>query len=142
MVSKRKTSGKTLTVPVGIALGQLVSLIVTLVGAAILAYLVVSEKVGENSIGYGSMLILLAASALGTWMALASVKRRKLMVCGISAACYYLVLLGMTALFFGGQYEGMGIIALMVLIGSGAVLLLSSIGKNSRKTRHKIPAYR
>ncbi|MBP3304404.1 MAG: TIGR04086 family membrane protein [Oscillospiraceae bacterium] len=143
MALKRKTSsGKARTIPVGIAFGLLVSLTVTLAGAVLLAYLIAAEKLGADGIGYGSMVILMAASALGTWSAVARIKRRRLMVCGISAAGYYLLLLGMTALFFGGQYEGMGVTALMVLIGSGIVLLLGMVGKKGSNHSRKIPAYR
>lgn len=143
MALKRKTaSGKARTIPVGIAFGLLVSLTVTLVGAALLAYLVASEKIGADGIGWGAMVILAAASALGTWTAVARIRRRRLMVCGISAASYYLLLLGMTALFFGGQYEGMGVTALMVLTGSGIVLILGMVGKKGSKRSRKIPAYR
>lgn len=142
MISKRKVNGKTQTIPMGIGLGLLMSLIVTLVGAAISAYLIITEKIGETSIGYGSMVILVAAAALGSWVATSSIGRRRLMVCGIFSAAYYMLLLGTTAMFFGGQYEGMGITAIMILIGSGIVLLLGVLQKRGGGSKHKIPVYR
>lgn len=143
MALKRKTAGgKAGTIPVGIAFGLLVSLTVTLVGAALLAYLIAAEKLGADGVGWGAMVILAAASALGTWTAVIRILRRRLMVCGICAAGYYLLLLGMTALFFGGQYEGMGVTALTVLGGSGIVLLLETLGKKGSKRSRKITAYR
>ena len=133
---------KTATIPVGIAFGILASMTATLAGAGILAYLISAGKVGESGIGWGAMLILIVSSALGSWAATGSTQQRKLMVCGISGAGYYLSLLGLTAMFFGGQYQGMGVTALMVLVGSGVVVLLSTLKNSKGKTKHKIPAYR
>jgi hypothetical protein len=48
-----------------------------------------------------------------------------------SGAGYYLTLLAMTALFFGGQYQGMGVTLGLVLAGAGTATLLSVKRKNS-----------
>ena len=54
----------------------------------------------------------------GAWVAWKKIKRLRLQVCLISGGIYYLMLLGMTILFFGGQFCGMGVTALMVACGS------------------------
>ena len=45
--------------------------------------------------------------------------------------------LAVTAVFFGGQYQGMGVTALMVLCGSVLVILLAPGGKNRAGCRRR-----
>ncbi len=138
---KRKKSGKELPVAGAVTIGILGSLLLTLLGAAVLAYLIGSGTVAQTGMGLGSTVILIISTALGSLVATGIHKHRKLMISGITAAGYYLSLLAMSALFFEGQYEGMGITAIMVLLGAGIALLPVLLGKG-KKTKHKIPAYR
>ena len=134
MVVNQKVSGRSKPMAVGLAIGTVISLIVTLLGACIIANLVLSGKMVAETIGYGAMLIVLFASALGAWISAGLIKRRWMVVCLGTGGSYYLVLLAITALFFGGQYQGMGVTVLLVLGGCGAVGLL---GLRGEKTRSK-----
>ena len=107
--------------PVGIGLALLVSFLITLAGSAVTALLVSSEKIGQGAIGYASMMILALASLLGAWIAVVLVKRLRLQVAMLFGGCYYLLLLAMTALLFGGQYQGMGITAIIIFAGSALI---------------------
>ena len=140
MVMNQKATGRAMSMPAGIAMGVAVSLVITLIGALLLGWLVDRETLELNSIGYGSMVILLTASALGALTAKSRIKHRSLVVCLITGGGYYLSLLAITALFFGGQYQGLGVTMGVVLAGSGAAGLLSlkrkkSITKGYRKLR-------
>lgn len=141
MAGKIRSSAKATPAAAGLGIGLGVSAAVTLAGAAILSYLILGEKVGENGIGYGAMVIQAAASASGGLTAVKLVKRSRLLICGILAAAYYVLLLSMTALIFDGQYTGMGVTAAMVLLGAAAAALPGVLGKGSGK-RGKIPSYR
>lgn len=121
--------------PAGLALGGLVSLAVTIAGSILAANLVLKEMISADSIGYCSMVILLLSSMLGSAAAVKRIKHRRLYVCGLSAIIYYTTLLGVTALFFGGQYQGMGVTALVVLAGSGTVALLGAKQEKSHTRR-------
>ena len=139
MVSNRKVTGTAMSMPGGLALGGLVSLAVTVIGATLAAYMILSERIPENGAGYCSMVILLLSSSLGALTAVKKIKHRRLYVCMLSAVVYYGMLLSVTALFFGGQYKGMGVTALLVLAGTGTVALLGTKQDNtSRKHRNKI----
>jgi len=140
MASKQKFSRKELTVPAGIVLGLLVAMIITVIGAAIYAYLVSSEKTEWN--GIGIPVIMMLASAGGAWTALRKIKQKKVMVCGIFGVAFLLTLQAMTALFFGGQYEGVGGTALLVFAGSSSALLSGILGNKRRVRGSKIPVYR
>lgn len=140
MHRRRKISGSAMGLPLGIGLAILISLIITIGGASIAALLVSTGKIGEKSIGYAVMLIQIIATVFGAWLAVRFVKRMRLQVALIFGGCYYLVLLAMTALLFGGQYAGMG--ASAIIIGCGSALI-AFIPANTLKIRNgKKRAYR
>lgn len=140
MRHNRKIKGTATGIPAGLAIGALISLIITMAGAAVTAYLVLKERVGENGIGYASMIVLFIGSTMGAWGAYSSIRKQRLQVCLMSAGVYYLILLAITALFFGGQYQGMGVTALVVLVGTLAVAFFP--GKGGAKMKLKKRAYR
>ena len=133
MTLNGKVTGRAMTMPAGIAVGCGGAALVTAAGSALVAKLISDEVLVDTAIGYGAMLIVLLASALGAAVSAAKVKRRRLQVCLLSGLVYYGMLLGMTALFFGGQYQGMGVTALLVLAGTGTVILLGTREKKTGK---------
>ena len=138
MTVNKRVTNTAVAMPRGVALGAVLSLLVTLAGAMIVAALVNRETIEESAIGYGAMVILLLASLSGTWLAVNRVKRQRMIVCGLTGAAYYLSLLACTALFFGGQYTGMGVTALVILAGCGTVALMGLRGNGSGiKRQHK-----
>lgn len=103
--------------PAGLAFGAMVSTGMTLLLAAVLAKLIASEIIEEGNIGYGVMILLLASSFLGAISAYGKIKRQRLVVCLLSGVLYMVILLAITALFFGGQYDAVGVTLLLVLGG-------------------------
>lgn len=137
MVANRKVTGTASSIPAGLALGAAVSLAITLAGAWIFAYLIAGEILKESSIGYCAMAIILLASVVSAAVAVGRIKRRRVYICGLSGLIYFGILLSMTALFFGGQYQAVGITALLILAGSGAVALLGLRGEGTASHRKK-----
>lgn len=137
---RKIASGAAMGIPAGLGLGLVISGIITLAGTAAVSHLIATEKIGEGMINYGSILVLAISAALGAGGAASFVKRLRLQVCLLSGGCYYLFLLALTALFFGGQYAGMGATALAVLVGCGIVAFIpTKKGKNWKKGKR---AYR
>lgn len=136
----KKMTGKASGIPIGLAAGALISLVITFAGAATTAYLVAKEKIGEGSIGYAAMLIAVVAAAMGAWCAFSAIKRRRMQICMLSGGVYFGTLLAMTALFFGGRYQGMWATLLSILVGCGIVALFPT--KSSTKIRRKKRGYR
>lgn len=139
MTSTHKHTGRAMAFPTGILLGAVTALIWSVGCASLLAMLIDKEMLAHTAIGYGAMIILLTASILSSLVAWRNIKHRKAAVCLSAGAAYYAILLAMTALFFGGQYHGAGVTALLVLAGS-AIVILSGMGKGKRsvqKTRKK-----
>ena len=137
---KTSVSGKTMGIPAGIGIGTLISLVISLGGAAVSAWLVSGEKIGESGIGYAAMLIVALAAAVGAWFSTSMIQRMRLQMCLLSGMCYFLSLLGMSALFFGGQYQGIGTMAAMILCGCAVIAFLP--GKNGRFRMKKKKGYR
>lgn len=140
MVMNKKVTGKAMSMPAGLSVGLAVSIVVTLIATAVTANLVLAQRVGESAIGYIAVIVLLLASAMGSWLAAALIKRRWMVVCLATGGIYYLALLATTALFFGGQYQGMGVTAMAVLGGCGAIGLLGLRGES--RSRNRVKKYR
>ncbi len=134
---KKKLTGRASSIPMGLVWSLLVSMGVTLLCCVALTSMIAGEHMPETAIGYGAMGTLLLASVSGALMAIWRVKHRYLLMCVCSGACYYLCLLCCTALFFGGQYQGMGTTALVVLGGS-VLAALATVRKSGGRKRARV----
>ncbi len=141
MAGKHKITGRSMSMPGGIILGVIIALGITVLGAGVLAYLISGQTVGEDAVGYGSIAILLVAAFVGTLTAVMRVKRRRMQVSAITGAGYFLSLLAMNALMFGGQYAGLGTTALVVLIAVLITAFWRMSGEKTPKFRHKKVAH-
>ena len=135
MTVNRKVTGTAVTMPVGIGIGCGISLSFTILGAGLVAKLISMEVLRETAIGYGAMMTVLLATVCGAGVAVNKVKKRILQVAMLVGAGYFALLLAVTALFFGGQYQGMGVTALLVAGGCGAVILMTGREKKFGKYR-------
>ena len=125
-----KLTGRASSIPSGLIIGALVSTVITVLVAAIGAHLVMSQFIDQDQIGYCSIAALILGTILGAITACKRIKHRKLMVCALSGLAYYLLLLMTTALFYGGQYEGMGVTLLTVMLSTlAAALIVNREGK-------------
>ena len=135
MVMNQKPSGRASSMAGGLLTGLAVSTVITVLFTALAATMVDKQWIGEKDIGYCAMVILLAAPFWGAKTAERRIQRQKLLVCVISGSLYFLLLMAVTALFFGGQYEAVGVTLLLITAGSALTLLLGS-GQN-RGVKHK-----
>ena len=138
MYGKKKVSGTAISMPAGLGIGLLVALIITVAGAAITAWLIASGKIGEGSSGYAIMVILALGVGLGALSAVYLIKKQRLQVCMLTGVSYYLSLLAMTALFFGGQYQGMGVSAIVILGVCAFIAFLPTKSGHTKVKRKKL----
>ena len=117
------------------------SMIVTLALTALAASFVQREIVGETSQDALSAGILVLSAICGSLLAVSITEYRRLVVCLSAGAVYFLLLLSCTAMLFDGAYSHVGITALAILGGCGAVILLAlNAGKRSsarRRTKYR-----
>ena len=141
MVANVKPTGRTMSMGAGLTLAGAVCLLCTICMSAIIAFMADKGIIQQAQIGYGVMILLGLTSAIGVITANGKIRRRKLLVSGITALIYFLELLGITALFFGGQYQGIGVTALMILCGAALPLLTDLKGRGGvKKRKYKIPS--
>ena len=132
MAVNQKPTGRAATIPAGLAYGILVSMCIFILGIMIAAKLIEQEIVQWNQTGYMILVILPLSSWAGAMVAAHRIKRQRLMTCMMNGGLFFFILLIMTALFFGGQYSGVGEIGLIILCGS-ALAFLSGNHKKRRK---------
>lgn len=135
MTVNQKVTGTAVTMPVGIGIGCGVSMLLTLLGAGAIAKLISAEVLRETAIGYGAMATILLSAICGAAVGVKKVKKRMLQVSLLVGATYFAMLLAMTALFFGGQYQGMDVTALLVAAGCGVVILMAGQERKPKKYR-------
>lgn len=136
MTNGFKRTGKSASMPAGIAFGLLAAVVTMIAGAMLLALLIITQRVGEDAIGWGCMVILPLSSALGSLCAWWILRGKRLMITAITTAGFYILLLAM-ALPFGGLYEGIGTTALLVALGGGISLIPALVGSGSGAHGHK-----
>ena len=130
-MTNAKRTGTTLSIPYGIALGVCAALCTTVSCSAITAKMVDQQWIHHNHIGYAIMVFLLLAAWIGTRISYKKIKRQKVLVCMLTGIAFYGILLCITAIFFGGQYSGVGETGLLILGGT----LLSALPEHSNKSR-------
>ena len=135
MVANQNERGTAASVPVGLATGLGISLLLTVIMAALTAWLEGEGVIQDTAIGYGAMLTLLVSALFGALTAAGKIKRQRAIMCAASGLCYFLSLICITALFFGGQYEGVGVSALLILGASAAAIFLPGRGGKSTTVR-------
>ena len=141
MITGNKVSGTAVSIPVGIALGVMLSLAVTCAMTVAASWLVLDGKIDEKLLGYLVIGILVTASAAGALLAALRIKRRWVMICLVTATVFYLLLLAVTAVLFGGNYQGIGVSGLWILVGaltSGALGLLKKGTKKKRYGNYRV----
>ena len=133
MAVMQKSTGRASSMAGGLAAGALCSMGITLLGTSLMAWLIGNEMMAESNIGYGVMIMLILASFLGSKVACGKIKRQRLVCCVSSGAIYFGVLLSITAMFFGGQYHGIGATVLLIIAGCGLAALTGLRKKRAGK---------
>ena len=139
-MTKGTIAAKSKSAPGSIAFGATVSLVITLIAAAIVAALIESGKISSRGMGFAVMIILMVSSLAGSLIASKRSATKKMIISVLSAACYFVALLCITALFFDGAYKGIPATALVVGAGGIAAGLIpikqGSRGKIRKRKWH------
>lgn len=134
-------TGRKKSKPIAILLGIGISLATTLFFAAMIAYLVITETLGQAAIAVMRLPILVISTAAGAMMAYGILKENRIPVTLITAGGYFTVLLLGNVFGFGGEFAGFWSAFVMVVLGCG-IAILPAMHKKSGKRKYKIPTYR
>lgn len=140
MVTQQKATGRATSWPSGLAAGAAVSMAVTMGVCGLGAWLITSEIVSQDKIGYWSMAALVLSAILGGMIAMKRIKQKNIIVGLANGGIYYGLLLALTILFFHGSFQAMGVTFGVIMMGSLAAVLLTNRGhkKNFNGHRRKI----
>ena len=119
----------------GIGAGMLVSILTTLLLTAIGAWLIDRGSVNETSINVMVIVIHFISAVFGAWAAYALLKKRRLIVCTGTGVAYAILMICLTALFFGGQYSGITETVVSSTLGGLAVGLLGVLENKHTRTK-------
>lgn len=131
----QKITGRSSSLGGGIAAGVAAALALTLLLGALLAFFISREVVRQENLGYGVMVILFLAAALGCRLAYRKIKHRRLLVFFLTALGYLVSLTAITALFFGGRFEGIFPTAMLIIGSSGMAFLFP--GRRNDAGKHR-----
>ena len=132
MTVNRKLTGRASSMAGGLAIGAIASILVTVLICAIGAHMISREILAQSQTGYCAIAALLTATITGGAVASGKIKRKKMMVCLLSGLVYFSILIIVTALLFGGRYQGIGVTLITVAIGSIASALLVNHDKKKK----------
>lgn len=135
MVVNKKPTGRALSMGAGLGVGAIFALCWTILGAMITGKLMDIEIMKETDIGYASVVILMTASFGSAMVSCGKIKRQRALVCAASGGIYFLMLLCVTALLFGGQYSGVWVTLILILAGSGAAMALGGYSRGRKPAR-------
>ena len=108
--------------------------------AAVIAKLLDEEVITMDSLGYCAMAAHVSAVVIGALTAKSGAGHMAGAAMGIAGAGYYLCLLLVNLLFFGGRYKGLGTTLVLVVLALGAVYLTEGKGRAvAGRKRYKIP---
>lgn len=122
--------------------GTLISITAAVILCGILSWMLVNGKIPESAMMYCSTAVLILSSVLGAFGACFTAKQRKLLASIGGSLGFLVCMLSCTALFFSGQYSGVGQGALCVLGSGCAVGLVGQRPRNKgygqvRKRRYR-----
>lgn len=119
-----------------IAIGTGISLLVSIIGAAIATSMVLNETASEGAMNIISLVIQWFASALGSLAAGKIAGEKYALIVGITSGIYLLFLAAINIMFFDGIFVNIWLSLLCVAIGAAAACALC-ISKQGSKQRRK-----
>lgn len=137
-MQKRATEHLMASLPGRVAIGTAASIMTSLVIAVVLAMLIGHGKMSPEMMNYGVMILLMLSSVVGAMIARIHCSSRIMIVCIVTALCYWISLLSITALLFEGMYSGVSATALVIIAGGIiAGCLPTWQGKSTKKRIRK-----
>ena len=136
----KKVTGTAPSLLRAVSSGITASCVCAILWAAVLAKLLDGEVIKMESVGYWAMAAHVTAALAGSLFAAGRAGHRRALTMGITGVGYYICLLLVNALFFGGRFTGLGVTFLLVAAAVGVGTLTAGKGSaGTRRRRYKIP---
>ena len=136
-MGKQESKAKT-TMLSAILIGTATSILTSVIGAAITAWVISTGKAPQSGTNTAGWIILFLSAACGSWIASKMAEGKKLQTAMITGGAYLMILILMTALFFGGQYQGMGVSGIIVFGVCAIIAFLPTKNSPARGKRKRV----
>ena len=135
---QNKATGRASSIPAGLAAGAAVSILVTAVICLLGGWMIGSEIISQEQIGYCAIAALLVSAIMGSNTAWKKIRRKRLIVSLASGGIYYLILVAITIALFDGGFQGLGVTLVVILVGTVLpILIRKGEGKSKTGKRRK-----
>ena len=135
MLKAISKTGKAGSISEGMGISALASITITMSLSGLIASLLSAEKITWVQAGYWIMGMLFVAAFISGKCACMIIQRQKAIISLMSGILYWSILLCITGLFFGGNFEALPQTAGIIMAGSLAQLLLSKSGTGKQRRR-------
>ena len=136
-MGKQESKAKT-TMLSSILIGTATSILTSVIGATITAWLISSGKTPQNGMDTAAWIILFLSAACGSWIASGLTEGKKLQTAMLTGGAFLAILLAVTALFFGGRFRGVWIGLILILGASFSTAMLGlRQGRGCKKQQWK-----
>ena len=125
------------SIPEILTIGTLISGLITVMMAMIIAFMVGKESVSEEFISTAAVITIILSSFISAMVVAQMITERAMVICLACGAIYYVCLLCGKAILFRGEYQGLLGTALTI-IGCDVVAVLVSVGQKA----HSKPSYK
>ena len=123
----------------GMAIAATISITITIIGSAMIAFCINLEKITWEEAGYWIMGMLFLAAFVGGKVAHVIIKRQQIAVSLMTSFLYWGILLCTTALFFGGNFGPLLETAAIILAGCiTSSMVLTPFSKNNKRKNNRI----
>ena len=122
----------------GVAIGVLLSVMVSLLLAVGTAGLIINEKLSEGRIHYCALIITLISGTVGGFVAGKVVGSKYAVVTGLTGLVYWLVLIAVGILFFDGGFNMLWTSTAAIAVGVAASCVLCITGTRGRGKRKRL----
>ena len=136
MVKLTRDRSKATVIPIAVGIGLGVAWILTILGAVVLTFALAGETISMDAMGFGIVVVLFVSTFTGSMIAVWYAKGQRMQISMITAGVYFLTLLAMNAIFFGGEYKGVWVSLLVVVLAGAVAAFVGTGGVKTRK--HKI----
>lgn len=113
--------------------GSITGILFLMVSAAILSTLILNGSIPEKRINYFVLVLIVVSVFLGTMIGRKNAEEYKRIVCIITGIAIFCSLLFVTAVLFGGRYNGVGETGLLILCGCALPIFLKPNGGKKKK---------
>lgn len=137
--AKHKAVGQPVSPVIGIGMGVILSLMLTILMSAITAWLVSGGSLPQDAIDMSAMPIGLIATFVGCIAASILVGDMPAVVSGICAGCYFVILLFVNILFMDSSLGGVGKGLVGIVVGAAIAVAINifSVNKNKKWKRRR-----